>query len=350
MLPRAQLIRILVLIAVVTVVGSVVLLQWNWFGPADSKQAGPIDTLFDVMIVLSTFVFAVVIVMLGHSVYRYRAKPGDESDGEPIHGNTTLEIIWTAVPTVIVTAGAIYSTLVLADIEKRDPNRMVVKVTSQQFQWSFEYPDSKVKSTKLVVPLNKQIEFQMTSKDVIHSFWVPEWRLKKDNVPGITTRVIVTPTKVGSFKLVCTELCGIGHATMRAPVEVLPAAKYRAWIASEQKSQGIKAPAGTARKTAGGGAATNAAGGQGKQVFAAQGCGSCHTLKAAGSTGTIGPDLDKFLAGKDEGFIRESIVKPNAQLAAGFKGGIMPQNFGTTISKKDLDALVQFLLASTKGK
>ena len=149
------------------------------------------------MIVLSSFVFSIVMVMLVYAVWRWRAKPGDESDGEPIHGNTRLEIAWTVIPTVIVLFGAIYSWITLDNIEAHDPNRMVVDVYAQQYEWHFDYPEQGVTSRELHVPVDRQIEFRMHALDVIHSFWVPEWRIKKDDVPGITTRAYITPDQDG---------------------------------------------------------------------------------------------------------------------------------------------------------
>jgi cytochrome c oxidase subunit 2 len=207
-------------ILVLTVVTSVIMLIPDWNGDQGSTAAGTIDTLLDVGIVLSSFVFSIVMVMLVYSVWRWRARPGDESDGAPIHGNTKLEIAWTAIPTVIVTSLAIYSWIVLADIEAHDPDRMVVDVYAQQFEWRFEYPEQAVTSRELHVPVDRQVEFRLHALDVIHSFWVPEWRIKKDAVPGITTTAFVTPDETGDYTLICTELCGIGHATMRAPVKV----------------------------------------------------------------------------------------------------------------------------------
>jgi len=212
---------------------SVILLQWNWFGDEASTAAPSIDRLMDVMIVLSSFVFAGVCVALGYALIKWRVKPGDESDGLPIHGNTKLEIIWTLIPTVIVLFCGGYSWMVLNDIEEKDPDRITVNVYSQQFAWTFGYPDSQNKWSEgeLHVPVDHQIDFQLHAQDVIHSFWVPEWRIKKDNVPGITTDAIVTPDKVGTYQLVCTELCGVGHATMRAKVVVEPMADYEKWVA-----------------------------------------------------------------------------------------------------------------------
>src|ERR671910_1399899 len=214
--------KLIAAVLVLTAVTSVIMLIPDWNGDQGSTAAGTIDTLLDVGIVLSSFVFSIVMVMLVYSVWRWRARPGDESDGAPIHGNTKLEIAWTAIPTVIVTFLAIYSWIVLADIEARESDRMTVDVYAQQFEWRFEYPDQEVTSRELHVPVDRQVELRLHALDVIHSFWVPEWRIKKDAVPGITTTAFVTPDTVpeGQLTLVCTELCGIGHSTMRAPVVV----------------------------------------------------------------------------------------------------------------------------------
>ncbi len=228
--------KLIAAIFVMTVVTSVILLIPNWNGEAGSAEAGPIDTLLDVMIVLSSFVFSIVMVMLFYAVWRWRARPGDESDGAPIHGNTRLEIAWTVIPTVIVLVGAIYSWIVLVDIEAKDSDRMVVDVYAQQFAWHFEYPEENVTSRELHVPVDRQVEFRLHALDVIHSFWVPEWRMKKDAVPGITTHVRATPDTVpdGPLTLVCTELCGVGHATMRAPVVVERSqGDFDAWAADQ---------------------------------------------------------------------------------------------------------------------
>jgi cytochrome c oxidase subunit II len=212
--------KLIAAIIVLTIVTSVIMLIPDWNGDQASTAAPKIDTLLDVMIVLSSFVFSIVIVMMGYSVWRWRAKPGDESDGAPVHGNTRLEIAWTLIPTVIVLFGAIYSWIVLSDIEAHEPDRMVVDVYGQQYAWHFNYPAQGVTSRELHVPVDRQVEFRMHTLDVLHSFWVPEWRIKKDAVPGITTRAYVTPDETGDYTLVCTELCGYGHSTMRAPVKV----------------------------------------------------------------------------------------------------------------------------------
>ncbi len=234
-MPRATLIRVVAAIIVVTVVTSVVMLIPDWNGIQASSEAGPIDTLMEVMIVLSSFVFAIVMVMLVYSVWKYRAKPGDESDGAPIHGNTKLEITWTLIPTIIVLFGAGYSWVVLDDIEAREPDRLKVDVTGQQFKFTFEYPEEGIRSNELHVPIDRQVEFEMTALDVIHSFWVPEWRMKKDLVPGLVTSVSVTPDRLGTYSLVCAELCGLGHSTMRSPVVVESTEDFERWVAEQDE-------------------------------------------------------------------------------------------------------------------
>jgi cytochrome c oxidase subunit 2 len=208
------------------------MLQVNWDGQQASTAAPKIDTLLDVMIVLSSFVFSLVMVMLFYALWKFKAKPGDESDGEPIHGNTRLEIAWTLIPTIIVLFGAGYSWSVLDEIEKPAKDALTVDVFSQQYAWSFGYPGkgNVYSEGEFHVPVNRQVQFKMHSQDVIHSFWVPEWRVKKDNVPGITTTATVTPDKVGTYQLICTELCGFGHSSMRAKVVVESPPAFRKWV------------------------------------------------------------------------------------------------------------------------
>ncbi|MGC1853091.1 MAG: cytochrome c oxidase subunit II [Solirubrobacterales bacterium] len=233
MMGRLPIAKMLAATVALTVVISAVMLPINWNGEGASTAAPKIDTLLDVMIVLSAFVFALVMVMLFYALWKFKAKPGDESDGEPIHGNTRLEVAWTLIPTIIVLFGAGYSWAVLDDIEDPAKDPLTVDVFSQQFAWSFGYPgkENAYSEGELHVPLDRQVHFKMHALDVIHSFWVPEWRIKKDNVPGITTTAIVTPDKPGTYQLICTELCGFGHAAMRAEVVVEPPAEFRKWIA-----------------------------------------------------------------------------------------------------------------------
>ena len=258
-------------------------------------------------------------------------------DGPPIHGNTRLEIIWVTIPFIMVTALAIYGWIVLEDLEAKQENEMVVNVTGQQFTWTFEYPSEKLQSNELYLPVDRPIEFKIKSRDVIHSFWVPQFRLKSDAVPGLTTVIRVTPEKAGRFEVVCAELCGIGHSTMRQFVRVLPASEFDRWVSRQREA------AGGGGGGEGGGGGGQAAAPDPEQLFTSAGCAGCHTLAAAGATAKVGPDLGK-LGDVGARFIRTSIVDPNAEITRGFEADVMPGNFGEQLSKEELNALVKYLL------
>jgi cytochrome c oxidase subunit 2 len=338
--------RMLAIGVFASLIGIAITLLIDWF-PADaSGAADQIDTLYDVLLICSVPVFVLVMTIAIYSVVRFRAKPGDMGDGPPIHGNTRLEIIWVTIPFLMVTALAIYGWIVLDDIEAKQQDELVVNVTGQQFAWTFEYPRQNVNSNELVLPLDRPIDFRIQSNDVIHSFWVPQFRLKSDAVPGLTTKIRLTPDRVGRYEVVCAELCGLGHSTMRQFVRVLPADDFGRWVERQAREGESGAPAGEsgegegAQGGGGGGAAA-----EGEQIFTAQGCGSCHTLAAAGASGTVGPDLGD-LADTDAAFVRESIVDPSADVTQGYPDGVMPADFGDKLSPEELDALVKYLLES----
>jgi cytochrome c oxidase subunit 2 len=239
---RATFLKLAATSLVLTILVSVVMVNIDWLGMDGSVEKGQIVDLLNVTIVLSALVFAVVMVMMVYAIWKYRAKPGDESDGEPIHGNTRLEIIWTVIPTIIVIGLGIYSTVVLSDIEAEASGPvMEVDVTAQQFAWRFDYPEQGVTSNELHVTSGTQLDLHLNALDVVHAFWVPEWGIKRDLVPGsdlpsgddIDNTVSVTPDVEGTYSVVCTELCGWGHATMRAAAVVESQDEFDAWIADQ---------------------------------------------------------------------------------------------------------------------
>jgi cytochrome c oxidase subunit 2 len=222
---------------VASVIGTAITLLMDWFPEPASGAADQIDTVYDVLLICSVPVFVLVMTIAIYCVVRFRAKPGDLRDGPPIHGNTRLEIVWVTVPFLMVSALAAYAWIVLDDIEAKQPNELVVNVTGQQFTWTFEYPSEEVNSTELVLPEDRPVDFRIRSRDVIHSFWVPEFRLKSDAVPGLTTKIRLTPDRVGRYQVVCAELCGIGHSTMRQNVRVVAAGEFDGWL-QEQREAG----------------------------------------------------------------------------------------------------------------
>jgi cytochrome c oxidase subunit II len=341
---RRTIVQMVVVGLIASALGIALGLVIDWFPTAGSKQAGPIDTLWDVLIICSVPVFVLVTTVVLFAARDFRMRPGQEHlDGPPIHGNTRLEVIWTAVPAILLVSLCTYAYLVLHDVEKAPASghERHVLVTGQQFTWTFTYNEGgkRFSSAQLYVPEGESVKFDIKSKDVLHDFWVPAWRMKIDAVPGLTTGYRITPTELGRYPVVCAELCGLGHAFMRQTAHVVSKSDFAAWVKK------MSAPAGGG--AAGGGgqqAAVNA-----KKLFTqgnqagATACGGCHKLADAGTTGGVGPELDKVLKGKDAAFIRESILKPNAFIAKGFQPGIMPQNYGQLLSGAEVAALVKYL-------
>jgi len=287
-----------------------------------SAQSVPIDRLWNLELATISFLFALIVVPLVYSLVFFHRKKGDTTDAQHVEGNTNLEIAWTIVPLFLVMAFAYLGAGNLAEIQRADPNAMIVKVTAQQWSWSFEYPANGVTSTELHIPVNKQVLLQMTSRDVIHSFWVPEFRPKQDLVPGRITQFRITPTKIGNYKVRCAELCGTSHAYMEQPVVVTNQADFDSWMAQQVKLAE---------------AAAKTPEGRGEALVTASGCAACHSINGApgiGPTwfGLYGSQVKISGDGTvtaDDAYIHESIKAPQAKIVAGFENQLMP-NFGFT--------------------
>ena len=322
---RGSIVRITVYSVLAGILASVVAVLVPWLPDSASEEFDRIAFTFWFTTVICIGVFAVVAAAIVYSVLKFRVQPEDESDGPPIHGHTGIEIVWTAIPAVLVTAISVVSAVVLAKNDDGGPNPIRIAVTAQQFAWRFEYPgEPTVTSGQLVLPVGKLVKLTLHSLDVIHAFWVPEFGQKSDAVPGIETTLVITPNRTGEFAVVCTELCGLGHATMRAGVRVVQQAEYEEFLASGP-----------------GGGDENS----GETVFATAGCGGCHAFTPAGSDAQVGPGLDAIDPGSMplEEFIRESIGDPNAKLAPGYQPDVMPNTYDKSLTEEQLDALVQYL-------
>jgi len=330
--------QILTLVGLGTVAGGIaaaVAYLLPWLPQPASREAGRIDFVFWFVTIICIVIFGIVAAALLYSVVKFRAAPDDDSDGPPTHGHTGLEIWWTLIPTLLVTAIGVVSAIVLAKNDRVGKDYLHVNVTAQQFAWNFEYPSGKnMASGVLRVPVNKSLLLTFTSKDVIHSFWVPEWGQKQDTVPGIHPTLHITPDKVGRFPIICTELCGLGHATMRTWAIVMTQAAFDKWLKGTSTATSSPNPAVS-----------------GAAVFKNQPCGGCHTLSAAGASAKVGPDLDKLAQyaqqanQPEEDFIRTSITDPNAYVQPGYPKNVMPP---FNLPKDQLDALVQYLVQSSK--
>lgn len=250
--------------------GIIILLASFWYGfnnglmPKEaSVEAGLVDTLFNSMMVVATVIFLGVQGMLVYSMIRFRHRgEGDDGDGVPLHGDPGLEILWTAIPTVLVLWLSIYSFNVSQRIVGSDPSihhnnqnyienepavalalpgskpvgtPLVVKVKAQQYGWSYIYPGAKEEVGELHMPIGQEVVLRMQAMDVIHGFWVPEFRLKQDVIPGQTTEVRFTPIRAGEYTINCTQLCGAYHGVMRSLAVVQEPKAYQAWIKENVK-------------------------------------------------------------------------------------------------------------------
>ncbi len=203
-----------------------------------SREAGVVDGAFVLLTVVSVPVLALVVVGLVYSAVRFRARDDDLADGPAIHGHRAFEIGWLVVTLGLVAFLALYGAIGLLEIRGSDtqPHDLRVQATALQWQWRFDYPDLGIQSKELVVPVGERILITITSRDVVHSFFVPAFGVKMDAVPGRTTTITVTPTEIGGYGVQCAELCGFGHTRMTANVAVLSAADFEAWVATQRQA------------------------------------------------------------------------------------------------------------------
>ncbi len=298
-----------------------------------STQSLIVDQMWNWDMMVIAFLFAVIVVPLVYSLFVFRRRKGDTSDAKHDEGNTKLEITWTIIPLLIVTVYAYLGAYTLGETRTPDPNALVVTVTAHQWDWSFDYPEG-FTSNELHLPINRQVQFKMSSLDVIHSFWVPEFRIKQDILPGRVTELRLTPIVLGDFKVRCAELCGTSHAYMERPVVVTSQADYDAWV----KQQAAAAAALIAK-----------GGPEAGKVFVAQnGCGGCHSIDGSKLTGPTWRGLfgsqvqlsDGQTVTANEAYVTESIKDPNAKIVAGFPANVMPQ---FTLTDQQIQSIVAYI-------
>jgi cytochrome c oxidase subunit 2 len=358
---RGSVVALLGLALIAGGVATAVAIWPTWLPVAASREAGRIHFVIWFVVVICIAIFALVAAVMVYSVLRFRVQDDDFEDGPSVHGHTGLEITWTAIPFVLVTAIAIVSAIVLSRNDAQAENTLRVDVVAQQFEFTFSYPDAKnVTSPVLRLPEGRSVELYMRALDVIHSVFVPQFSQKEDIVPGLVTQLHITPDRVGTFPLECTELCGLGHSLMRSQAIVMKPAAFDAWLRQQEKSA-APAPATTTTSTTTTCTSTtststtpSSSSAAGLSVFNSNGCSSCHTLSAANATGTVGPDLDKLVSYAKKAkqpltpFVHDSIVDPNKYIEPGFPKGVMPETFGQSLTKTQLDALVAFLVQSAQ--
>ena len=327
-------IRVAIIVAILTVAVGFGLQALGLMPKLASAQGVSIDRLFHLEIWVISFLFALIVGFMLYSIIAFRRKPGEEGEGDHFEGHTGLEIVWTVVPLAIVLYFAFMGSSALAETRRTDPNALNVTVVGQQWSWRFDYEDYGFSSTQLVLPVNKQVLLTLKSNDVIHSFWVPEFRVKQDALPGagMERELRVTPTELGSYKVRCAELCGLEHAYMLADVKVVSQDGYQAWV-DQQLASISSNPAE-----------------RGEKWYQQFGCLACHSVdgaKRAGPTwlGLYGRQetlTDGSTISVDEAYLTKSILEPQFQIVKGFENVVMPPT-GQNMSEQQVKDVIEYI-------
>ncbi len=323
------------LLVAVLIVGSYFLLTTIELLPEQaSLQAKPIDDLFRLDFIAIAVLFSLIIGLMVYSIVVFRRRKGDETDGPHIEGNSSLEVVWTLVPLLFVLFLAYYGSVALGKTTAADPQPLRMDVIGTQWSWRFEYPAYGIISTEMVMPVNKQALLNLSSTDVIHSFWVPEFRVKQDLLPGedFDRELRVTPIEVGEYKVRCAELCGKNHYDMLAPVKVLSQADFDAWVEAQT------------------GPVSDDPVVRGLAVSQQYGCLACHSTdgsELAGPTwvGVYGSQEalnDGTSVTVDRAYIIKSIREPGNQIVAGFQN-IMPAGIGADLTDEQIEDVIAFI-------
>lgn len=295
--------------------------------PSASSAAGRFDTLMlGLMILTGVATFAIAVLIVFFSV-RYRKRSSADRSHAPARGRK-IEIAWIVTPLLIFLAIYAWAAYDYAFLYRVPDNAIPVFVVAKQWMWKLEHRNGKREISELHVPLGQPVRMVMTSQDVIHSFYVPAFRIKQDVVPGRYTSVWFTPTKTGEFHLFCAEYCGTEHSVMRGKVVVMPPDQYARWLQSGPAQPGIVA--------------------HGFELFRRYGCSGCHT---AGSS-VHAPDLNGLLGrtvhlqdGRsliaDENYIHDSVLLPKKDVVAGYEP-VMP-SFAGQVSEEDLMAIIEYI-------
>jgi len=326
--------RVAVLVAMLTVLIGFGLDNSGYMPALASVQGAVIDQLFRKHVWVISFLFSLISGFMLYSFVVFRRKPGEEGEGDHFEGHTGLEIIWTIVPLATVLYFAFLGASALAETRRADPNAYNITVVGSQWSWRFDYEDYGFSSTELRLPIDQQSLLTMTSTDVIHSFWVPEFRLKQDALPGegMERELRITPTVIGNYKLRCAELCGLEHAYMVSDVIVMEINDFKKWV--EEQSEGPSDDPIV----------------RGELWYEQYGCLACHSIDG---TPRIGPTwagifgMDELLADGstivvDKEYLIESIVDPQAAIVNGYGSVVMPPT-GDSLTDEQINDIVEFI-------
>ena len=291
-----------------------------------STGAGNVDALYIFLVLLSSFMCALIFLTVLVFAVRYRRNR--QPQAQPIHGSTILEVTWSVAPLAVFMAIFVWGAVIYFQERTPPQGATEVYVVAKQWMWKLQHQEGPREINQLHVPVGRDIKLIMTSQDVIHSFYVPAFRLKQDVLPGRYTTLWFRATKPGTYHLFCAEYCGTMHSGMGGDIVVMEPTQYQAWVQTGGSFGSLAA--------------------SGEAIFQQLGCPTCHRADTQGRgpylAGVFGSQVqleDGRVVTADENYIRESILAPNAKIVSGFRP-IMPV-FQGLVSEEDLNALVAYI-------
>lgn len=301
-----------------------------WLPRQSSTLAPSIDHAWSLVLWISVGFFTLIVGAMIYFLIRYRRRTAHDVTSEVSH-STKLEITWTAIPLVIVIGLAFVGLTGYVSAAVAPAEAYEIQVTAQKWSWQFTYPNGTISPNKLVIPRGRPVKLVMSSRDIVHSLFIPEFRIKQDVVPGAYTTIWFEGTDVKETAILCTEYCGAGHSDMMATVSVMEQRAFDAWLESGGEDKSLP-PAE-----------------YGKQLFSSWNCGTCHSLDGSAKQG---PSLEGIFGRNesladgstvkvDETYLRDSILISNKQVVAGFQP-VMPV-FQGQLKDRQVDALIAFL-------
>jgi len=302
-----------------------------WMPVQASSGAEPVDSIFGFIFWVSVFFFVLIVALMVTFVIRYRRRPGrEDAEPSPRH-HTALEVTWTVIPIAIVVVIFVWGFKAYLDINTPPPNAYEILVTGQKWKWLFTYPNGHV-DEDLHVPVDAPVRLVMTSEDVIHGFYIPAFRLKRDVLPGRYVKVWFRAIKPGEYQIYCTQYCGTGHSDMWAKAVVHEPGGFERWL--EEASNFLK---------------TMSPSRAGEQLYRTRGCAQCHTVDGRGSTGPtwkglfgshVPLDGGKTIVA-DENYLRTCILDPTQNVPLGFQP-VMP-TFKGRLKDDEITAIIEYI-------
>lgn len=298
-------------------------------------QAGKVDPAkswtdaFNIYFVIITAIFIIVTIPLIYLSLKYRRKHEDQ-EGADIHGNVPLEVLWTVVPLILVTLMGVQTWSVYNQFRDVPKDAYEINVEGFMWGWNVKYPEGIETLNEIRVPVDRPVKINLTSSDVLHAFFIPEYHVQEEAIPGRTTYFWFQPGSVGEYQAYCTELCGNGHSEMLAKVKVLSRNDFDAWISQQKKAEATATPVE-----------------KGKTLVENLGCRGCHSVNGDKSSGPTFKGIfdrqttlaDGKVVKADKEYLEEAILEPKSDLVQGYSSIMQPYK----LSDKDVDAIIEYL-------